>query len=76
VIREVRSHYGGKVFDTEVGHDPALEEAPTQGLTVFDTAPESEGARQYRAVVEEVVDRLDRYGSVYGKVNEEQANRV
>lgn len=76
IMEEVRSHYGGKVFETEIEHDPAIEEAPTRGTSVFDYAPDSQGARQYQSLVDEVVDRLDRYGSVYGTVQEKQANRT
>jgi chromosome partitioning protein len=76
IIDEVRSHYGGKVFDIEIQHDPAIEEAPTHGRSVFDHAPRSQGADQYRAFVEEVLDRLNRYGSVYGTVREKQASRT
>jgi chromosome partitioning protein len=76
IIGEVREHYGGKVFDTEIEQDPALEEAPTHGQSIFDHAPDSRGAAQYEALVEEVLDRLDRYGSVYGKVREKQPTRT
>jgi chromosome partitioning protein len=70
IIGEVRSHYGGKVFDTEIGHHPALEEAPTRGQSIFDYAPTSKGASAYQAVTDEVLDRLGRYGSIYEAVNE------
>jgi chromosome partitioning protein len=76
LIDEVRNHYGGKVFDTEIRHDPVIEEAPTRGKSVFDYAPDSQGAREYQSLVDEVVDRLDRYGSVYGTVKKKQAERT
>jgi chromosome partitioning protein len=76
IIDEVRSHYGGKVFDIEIQHDPAIEEAPTHGQSVFDYAPRSQGAEEYQTLVEEVIDRLDRYGSVYGTVREQQPSRT
>jgi chromosome partitioning protein len=69
-VREVRAHYGGKVFEAAIGHDPALEEAPTRGESIFDYAPDSAGASAYRALTEEVTERIDRYGSVYSTVNE------
>ena len=75
IMDEVRSHYGGKVFDVEIQHDPAIEEAPTQGQSVFDYAPDSQGADQYGTFVEAVLDRLDRYGSVYDTVREKQPSR-
>lgn len=76
IIKEVRNHYGGKVFDVEIRRDPAIEEAPTRGQSIFDYAPESQGASEYQALVEEVVDRLDRYGSVYGTVQKKKASRT
>ena len=75
IIDEVRNHYGGKVFDVEVKRDPAIEEAPTHGQSIFDYAPQSQGAAQYQALVQEVVDRFDRYGSVYSTVREKQPSR-
>ena len=76
IMKEVRNHYGGKVFDTEIRSDPAIEKAPTLGQSIFEYAPESQGAREYQALVDEVVERLDRYGSVYGTVKEKQAERA
>jgi chromosome partitioning protein len=76
IIEEVRNHYGGKVFDTEIQSDPAIEKAPTLGKSVFEYAPDSQGAQEYQALVDEVVDRLDRYGSVYEDVREKKAKRA
>jgi chromosome partitioning protein len=76
MMDQVRNHYGGKVFDTVIRHDAALEEAPNRGQSVFDYAPTSQGAEEYRSLVEEVVDRIDRYGSVYGTVREKQSSRA
>lgn len=76
IMNEVRNHYGGKVFDTEIPQDSAIEKAPTLGQSVFDYAPDSEGAKEYEALVNEVDDRLDRYGSVYGTIQEKRPNRT
>jgi chromosome partitioning protein len=67
-IQEVRNHYGGKVFDREVRKDPKLEEAPSRGQDIFRYAPDSKGAVDYDHVVDEVEERLQRYGSVYGSL--------
>lgn len=75
IIQEVRDHYGGKVFDTEIRDDPAIEDAPTRGMSVFDTAPDSQGASDYGALVNEILERIDRYGSVYGTVREASDDR-
>lgn len=76
IIDEVRGHYGGKVFDIEIQQDAAIEEAPTHGQSVFDYAPGSQGADEYQMLVDEVLDRLDRYGSVYDTVRKKQARRT
>jgi chromosome partitioning protein len=76
IIQQVREHYGGKVFDTEIRDDPSLEEAPTRGKSIFEYAPDSQGAREYQSVVDEVLDRMDRYGSVYETVREKQSDRT
>jgi len=76
IMKEVRNHYGGKVFDTEIRNDPAIEKAPTLGQSVFEYAPDSQGAQEYQALVNEVLDRLERYGSVYEDVREKKAKRT
>lgn len=76
IIDEVRSHYGGKVFDTEIRRDPAIEAAPGTGQSVFAYAPDSQGARDYEALVDEVDDRLERYGAIYGKVRRQATQRT
>jgi chromosome partitioning protein len=76
IIEEVRNHYGGKVFDTEVRSDPPIEKAPTLGQSIFDYAPDSQGAADYQGVVDEVLDRLDRYGDVYSTIKEKKTERV
>jgi chromosome partitioning protein len=64
-IDQLRNHYGGKVFDTEIRTDPKLEEAPGRGVDIFRYAPDSQGAADYRRLLDEVEERLQRYGSVY-----------
>jgi chromosome partitioning protein len=73
-IEEVRKHYGGKVFDTEIRSDPKLEEAPSQGQDIFRYAPDSQGAADYDHVIDEVEERLQRYGSVYGELTNRGLN--
>lgn len=75
IIDEVRNHYGGKVFDTEIRDDPAIEDAPGYGQSVFEHAPNSQGAADYRNLVDEVIDRIDRYGSIFGQVRERTSQR-
>ena len=65
-MNELRSHYGGKVFDTEIRRDPTLEEAPSRSQDIFQYDIDSRGAFDYGKLVDEVEERLHRYGSVYG----------
>jgi chromosome partitioning protein len=69
-IEELRNHYGGKVFDTEIGTDPKLEEAPSRNQDIFRYAPDSRGARDYDRLIDEIEERLQRYGSVYDSLQE------
>jgi chromosome partitioning protein len=73
-IEQLRNHYGGKVFDVEIHEDPALEEAPGHGRDVFAHAPESQGAADYRQLLDEIEERLDRYGSVFGSLLDRNGN--
>jgi chromosome partitioning protein len=75
IIQEVRNHYGGKVFDTEIRDDPSIEDAPGYGCSVFDVAPDSQGAQDYSDFVDEVLERLDRYGDIYGTLRRNSATR-
>lgn len=76
IINEVRNHYGGKVFDTEIRDDPAVEDAPSFGQSVFEYAPDSRGASDYRSLVDEVIERIDRYGSIYSTVRKQKDDRT
>lgn len=64
-IEQLRNHYGGKVFDTEIRTDPSLETAPSHDRDIFRHAPDSRGAADYARLVDEIEERLHRYGSVY-----------
>lgn len=66
--RMLRKHYGGKVFDTEIRRDPTFDKAHSRNLDIFQCAPESPGAADYQNLVDEVEQRLQRYGSVYGNL--------
>jgi chromosome partitioning protein len=64
-IDQLHDHYGGKVFDTEIRTDAALEEAPSRNRDIFRYAPDSQGADDYARLVDEIEERLQRYGSIY-----------
>jgi chromosome partitioning protein len=55
VLGELKSHFGREVFARHVGVNVKLAEAPSFGQTIFEYAPESSGARDYRLLAEEVL---------------------
>ena len=61
----LRHHYGGKMFDTMIRTDEALQEAPVLGVDIFEYAPESTGAADYSALIAEVASRIERYSAVF-----------
>ena len=58
IINQVRNHYGDKVFDTEISPDVGLEDAPGYKQTIFEFDETSQGAREYAALTQEVIERL------------------
>lgn len=75
IIHQVREHYGGKVFDTVIHEDPALESAPGSGQSIFEYAPASQAAAEYDALSREVATRLKRYGEVYQTIRQNKQKR-
>ncbi|MES3630418.1 MAG: ParA family protein [Longimonas sp.] len=75
IIHQVREHYGGKVFDTVIHEDPALESAPGSGKSIFEYAPASQAATEYDALSREVATRLKRYGEVYQTIRQNKQKR-
>ena len=73
IINELTTHYGGKVFDTRLQYDPALEDAPAASEDIFTYAPHSQGAKDYAMLLDEIEERVERYGSIYSKVNEKRS---
>jgi chromosome partitioning protein len=57
VVREIRTHFPKEVFQTVVGRNVRLSEAPSHGKTILEYDPNSPGALAYRALAEEVISR-------------------
>jgi chromosome partitioning protein len=55
VLAEIRSYFPGQVFRQPVRSNVKLAEAPSYGRTIFEYAPDSNGARDYLLVAREVV---------------------
>jgi len=54
----VRQHLGSSVFATVIPRNVRLAEAPSYGQSIFSYAPESAGAAAYRALAQEVIERV------------------
>jgi len=57
VERELRDHFSETVFRTVIPRTVRIAEAPSYGVSVFDYAPDSRGARAFEALTGEVADR-------------------
>ncbi len=59
VHEEIKKHFPGKVFKTTIPRNIRLAEAPSHGLPVGAYDKFSKGARAYKAVTREVLQRVD-----------------
>lgn len=57
VLGEIKKHFPGKVFKTSIPRNIRLAEAPSHGLPVGAYDRFSKGARAYKAVTKEVIER-------------------
>ena len=55
VLGEIRAYFPGQVFRRPIAKNVKLAEAPSYGKTIFEYAPESAGAGDYRALALEVI---------------------
>lgn len=58
VHEEIKKHFPGKVFQTVIPRNIRLAEAPSHGLPIGAYDKFSKGARAYKAVTKEVVERV------------------
>lgn len=59
IVEKLTEDLHDKVFETKIRINVALAEAQLQGQTIFDYAPESNGAKDYEMLVEEILNRLN-----------------
>jgi len=57
VVERIKSVFGKKVFSTVISKSVKLEESPAYKESIFTFAPSSVGAKQYKMVVEEILER-------------------
>ena len=57
VIEETQTRLPGKLYETYISENVALQEAPSWGKTIFEYKSNSKGAQDYMKLTEEIVDR-------------------
>lgn len=58
VLAEIQKHFPGKVFETTIPRNVRIAEAPSHGEPVGQYDKWSKGARAYKALAKEVMDRV------------------
>jgi len=53
VLREIEAHFGALLTKTRIRNNVKLAESPSFGRTIFEHAPDSNGARDYEAFASE-----------------------
>ncbi|QQO09402.1 ParA family protein [Breznakiella homolactica] len=57
VVRQVSAYFKDRVFRTIIPRNVRLSEAPSHGLPISQYDPSSTGARSYKSLAEEVIER-------------------
>ena len=57
VVADVRAHFGERVYETVIPRTVRLSEAPSFGKSVLEHDPNGTGARAYRALAKEFIQR-------------------
>lgn len=60
VLKAVQEAFPGNVFNTKIGNNVALAEAPSHNKDIFQYKPNSKGAKQYKALVKEILEKEGR----------------
>jgi len=58
VVQELNQHFGDLVFPIQVRVNVRLAEAPSHGQTIFEYAPDSSAAEQFRELAKELEQRM------------------
>lgn len=57
IVESVKDYFTGQVFKTMIRDNVALAEAPAQGLDIFRYNPQSNGAKDYQNLVNEILEQ-------------------
>lgn len=55
VLEELKENFGNKLFNTMIRENIKIAEAPAVGKNIFDYAPNSHGAEDYKSLCEEII---------------------
>lgn len=69
IQQQMREFFGDLVFDTVIHRNVRLAEAPSAGQSVLSYAPESRGAQEYLALVDEIL-----YGKAHVQANKQKTS--
>jgi len=58
VVDKLKEHFGNRVTNTKIRTNIALAECPMYGQVIFDYAPKSHGAQDFKALAKEIAKRL------------------
>jgi len=58
ITEAVDKYFDSKLFSTRIRMNVKIPEAQTDGVSIFDYAPDSNGAADYRSLTEEILDKL------------------
>jgi chromosome partitioning protein len=58
ITDSVKKYFDNKLFETKIRQNVALAEAPTKGLDIFRYNDESNGAKDYTELVNEIVEKV------------------
>lgn len=58
IVNSITEHFNEKVFDTKIRINVSLSEAQLQGQSIFEYAPDSNGAKDYEMLVDELINKL------------------
>lgn len=57
VIEKLQQHFGYLLFNTIIRENISLAEAPSYGMDIFSYRPNSSGAKDYRSLAVEIIER-------------------
>lgn len=58
VKESLESAFGAKVFETAISTNIKIAEAPSHGMSIFEYAPRSKGATEYKSLAKEIAQNM------------------